>query len=205
MTPLKKVLLVTTGLLILVLVLRETELLDINYYKAEYKSSLNTRLNTETTTFTYDGQKPAPKSTLRPNDLSFIILLGKDTVYKEMNKLEPIIVRIDSLTSGPTWMPLYKSAKFSAVSSYQLPNGESKNSAFLLGYSKASLSGGLKIEGDIKIQGICSRKEAHKLIRNHVVESVTASTKRYFANSTPDFLEGIAVVNKIQAIQLSKD
>lgn len=195
MTPLKKISLVIVGLLLVVLILRETEYLDLNLYHSQSTSSLNSDISSKTSTVNFEGQQPKPAAVLKPTDLSFIVLLGKDTLYRELNKLEPIIVRIDSFTSGPIWMPLYKSVQFSAVASHHLPSPQTKPND-LPGYTNVSLSGNLKIAGEIQIQGLCSRKEAKKLIKNYIVENVTSSTKKYFADSSPEFLEGIALFKK---------
>jgi hypothetical protein len=198
MTPLKKISLVTGCLLMVVLVLRETEFFDLNLYHSESTSSINSDISTKTSTVNFEGQKAKPVSSWAPADLSFIVILDKDTLYKEINKLEPIIVRIDSLTSGPIWIPLYKSVQFSAVASHHLPSLQTKPN-HVPGYTNVSLSGNLKIAGEIQIRGLCSRKEARRLIRNYVVESVTTSTKKYFADSSPEFLQGIAMYKKMPA------
>jgi hypothetical protein len=198
MTPSKKISLVAIGLMMVVLILRETEFLDLNLYHSEATSSLNSNISSKTSTVNFEGQKAKPVSSWAPADLSFIVILEKDTLYKEMNSLEPIIVRIDSLTSGPIWMPLYKSVQFSAVVSHHLPFVQTKPN-HVPGYTNVSLSGNLKIAGEIQIQGLCSRKEVRKLIRNYVVENVTRSTKEYFADSSPEFLQGIAMFSKVPA------
>jgi hypothetical protein len=197
MTPLTKILLSATGLLLVLLALRETPFLDFNHYLVVYKSSLNSNLSSENTTVTFEGHKPEPKRLFSANDLSFIVILGKDTLHKEIHKLEPIVIYVDSLQSGPVWMPFYKSAKFSAVAVLKLAANHRKDSSFLAGYSKTSFSGRLKLSGTIKITGICSRKEAGKLIRNFVAESFTTSTKKFFSNSSLEGLQSIALNKNI--------
>jgi hypothetical protein len=118
-------------------------------------------------------------------------------LHKELNKLEPIVITIDSLQTGPLWMPLYKSAKFSAVAYPKLAGNERKTPFLLSGDSKTSISGRLKIAGNIEITGICSRKEASKIIRDFVVKCFTTSTKDFFKRNSADQLQGIALNKEV--------
>ncbi|WP_214226202.1 hypothetical protein [Pedobacter sp. B4-66] len=87
MTPRIKLFFAIVGILLIVMVLRETGVLDLNLYKSDANSSSDATW----TSVTYDNSKPKLKT--KYSDLSIVVLFEKDTLYKEINRRPSIFLR----------------------------------------------------------------------------------------------------------------
>jgi hypothetical protein len=188
MTPRIKLFFAIAGILVIVTVLRETGVLDLNLYKSDANSSSDATW----TSVTFDNSKP--KSKTKNTDLSIVVLFEKDTLYKEINRLSPIVVTIDSLNTGWLWMPLYKTASFSAVGIPGFDNIPVKNAKSSPDVFEPGLSGRLAITGKVIIKGFCSHREAVNLIKGLVVQNFTAESKKYFASVSPEYLRSLPTI-----------
>lgn len=188
MTPRIKLFFAVIGVLLILTVLRETGLLSLNFYKADSNSASNATW----TSVTFDNSKS--KSKTKNTDLSIVVLFEKDTLYKEINKLSPIVVTIDSLNTGWLWMPLYKSASFSAVGIPGFDNTSVKSAKSSPDVFEPRLSGRLTITGKVVIKGFCSHRQAIILIKGLVTENFISESKKYFSSVDPANLQRLPTI-----------
>ncbi|WP_316788898.1 hypothetical protein [Pedobacter frigoris] len=171
------------AILLISIAIRETGLIKIDFYKS------NTRL---TSTINWKGINTSEPENevsqmVNKNDLSIVILSGRDTLYKKINKFVPIVVKIDKLDSGPLWFPLYKSTNYSAVASTSL---------FGVGYENRSnglirhLEIRINIIGRLNITGICSHRKAKEILYKSIVEKIAEDTRNKFAELPKVFFTG---------------
>lgn len=197
MTPRKKIILALITLTLMLMALRETSLIDLNFYQSYTNTSFNSTINTSSSFVSWGDTKTKPAPEVKPEDLSIVILLGKDTVYKELNKLLPIVVKIQDFQTGPLWIPLYKSARFSAlgIPSFdprQKLKGEFRTSAYKIG-----ISGRLAVTGHIVIKGLCSHKQAVKLVKEQIIEKFSASIKEEFTKRSPEYFQAMSTTHPL--------
>ena len=192
MTPQKTILFTLVGCFVILSVLRETGIISLGFYKSEFNSTSHAMWNGGSTKVTFGDTKPQPK--IKNTDISIVVLMGKDTLYKEINKLSSIVITINSLQTGSLWIPLYKSVNFSAVGTAELDNVSMKRANSSQSVSKLNLSGRLTITGVVSITGMCSYRDAKKLIENIVVENFKAKSKDYFLSVEPEFLQNLASI-----------
>jgi len=178
------ILLTITAVVLISVVVRETGLLELDVYKSNNQLSAAdnwTAINTA-------EPKNRDRIKVKRDDLSILILAGGDTLYKKINKLKPITVRIDKLESGPMWFPLYKSTKYTTRANTSL----SEN-----GYDSSShhgivrhLEGRLDISGELTIVGMCSHRTAEKILYKSIVERIAEKVTDKFAGLPEDFFNG---------------
>lgn len=180
MTTLKKIFLVLIILFLITAILRETRFLQLNFYTSNINSSSNAEWHSKNSIVTVGYQNVKPE--VKKPTLSCIILLNKDTLYKKIDGPSPILITVSSFESGPLWTPLYKSANFSAVGSVAQDHKSTFTATNVHSSSKSSLSGNLSISGHVLIKGLCSRRQANKLIKDIIVENFVTEAKKHLSN-----------------------
>jgi len=192
MTLIKKIVVGIIAVTFAIMILRETSSFDLNFYQSYSNSSFSSTINTNSSFVSWGDMPKKPASEFNSQDLSIVLLHGQDTIYKELNKLMPIIVEIKYSQTGSLWVPLYKSVNFSAVGipsfdARQKLKGEFQKEAYKIG-----MSGQLKMDGQIVIKGICSHKEALKLVRAQIIEKFSSSIKEEFAKQSPEYFQAMS-------------
>jgi hypothetical protein len=182
MTTRKKTIITLIVLVFILTFLRETGVLNVNYYKLNSTATSNFDWSDKTITVTIDSSMMGTKfQNGLFSELPVIVLSGSDTVYKDTNNRSPIIITIDKLNTGFLWTPLYKSTNFSAVGVADFHNGIVKTNGSKINLLKSNLSGHLTINGHISITGLCSHRHAIGLIKDIVAKKFTTETKRHFS------------------------
>ncbi|RZK75947.1 MAG: hypothetical protein EOO92_15345 [Pedobacter sp.] len=172
------------ALLIISIYVRETGLFEVNYYKSNNQLSHTD----EWTSINPSDDDKIKRKPVNKDDLSMVILFGKDTIYKKLNKLVPIVVIMDTLEAGPMWYPLYKSTKYTASGSTSL---------FETGFDDPShhgidrvLKGNFNYKGELTIVGFCSNRKAKEILYASVIADITEKVKEKFATLPEDFFTG---------------
>lgn len=193
MTHRKKILFVLAGLLLILMILIFSGILNLQYQDNEVDSNSNASWSGKSSSSTM-GDVQDVKTEFKVADLSLVVLLGKDTLYKEINKLSPVVLTIDSYKVGPLWMPLYKSADFSAIGSVKIDrNVKTTLGPGMAKSSKFNLSGELTTSGRVVLKGFYSHKEASKLVQDLVVQNFVAKAKEHFSTFSPEYLQDFVV------------
>jgi len=156
----KKTLFIAIGLLLIIVVFKNTAL---SYGKTE--SSYST-----TASWPEEVKKDSAASTKGKKgargDLSVIVLFKKDTLYKEISKTKPIVITVKSLETGALWVPFYKSIDYTAVGALSDIQ------------SKAPVQ--LTTMGHVSMTGNYSGKQAKAMINKAVAESFVNEVKNHF-------------------------
>jgi hypothetical protein len=184
MTPQKKLYLAIIVLVTLA-VLRETGILNLNYYTT--KVNTNAQVKWFSSARTRVAQYSKPVANHKNNDLSIVILLDNDTIYKEINKLPPVLMKLHSSYGRPLWRPLYKSADFAAYGS--MSSGDANKKLTSLEYaSKSHLFGELTINGNITVSGFCSHRQAVQAVKNVIASKAVDELKKYLSSVQPEYI-----------------
>lgn len=184
MTPQKKLYLAIIVLVTLA-VLRETGILNLNYYTANVNT--NAQVEWFSSAKTRAEQYPEPVANHRITDLSIVILLDNDTIYKEINKLPPVLMKLHSSHGRPLWRPLYKSANFAAYGS--MSSGDANKKLTSLEYaSKSHLFGELTINGNATISGFCSHRQAVQVVKSVIARKAIVELKKYLSSIQPEYI-----------------
>lgn len=192
MTPRKKIVIALIILVFTVMALRETPYVDLNFYQSYTESSYNSTINTNSSFVMVGDSKTKSAPDLNSQDLSIVMLLGKDTVYKQLNKLLPIIVKIEDLQTGSLWIPFYKSASFSAIGIPSFDSRQKLEGKLPTGSYKIGISGHLEMNGEIVIKGFCSHKQAVKLVKQQIIAQFNDKIKEYFATVSPEYFHALS-------------
>lgn len=178
------ILIAVTALILIIVTVRETGLLELDLYKSKNRISATD----DWTEIASSEPKNKDQKIVNKNDLSILILQGKDTLYKQINKFAPIMVTFDTLDSGPLWLPLYKSTKYSAIA---------RTSLFEAGFNDPSnhgtirhLEGQINLNGELTITGFCSSRTAKRVLRTAVVKNISEKVISKFAALPEDFFTG---------------
>ena len=117
---------------------------------------------------------------------------GKVTIYKDLNKLLPIIIRVKEVRSGHLWTPLYKTASYSVVGTPAFDPRQKLNGELTNGRYKMSMSGELVLKGDIMIKGLCSYRQARKLVNSAIAVNFTEKIKEQLFDQSNDLVQVMA-------------
>ena len=178
MTPQKKLYLAIIVLVTLA-ALRETGILNLNYYKT--KINTNAQVTWFSSAKTRAAQYIKPVANHRNTDLSIVILLDNDTIYKEVSKRPPVLMKLHSSYGRSLWRPLYKSTSFTAAGSMNSDDANEKLTSSEYA-SKSHLFGEFTINGDITISGLCSHRQAVQVVKNVIAGKAVDELKRYLSS-----------------------
>jgi hypothetical protein len=156
----KKILFITIGLLLIIVVFKNTAL---SYKKAE--SSYSTTANWPEELKKDSAASINDEKGIR-GDLSVIVLFKKDTLYKEISKTKPIVITVKSLETGALWVPFYKSIDYTAVGT--------------LNDVQSNVPVQLTTMGHVSLTGNYSGKQAKAMINKAVAESFANEVKNHF-------------------------
>lgn len=182
MTPRNKIIVILIFVVIIFTMLSETGVINMNYYKASSETKTQNDWINRNQTATIDS---STTETIAINtefkELPVIVTYGSDTLYRDVvNTNNPVVVKIDTLEKGSLWTPLYKSSKFSVIGTAIYKNENTKAPSGKSSFVNTDIEGHLHINGRFSILGLCSHRQALKLIKELAVSSVVTETKRYF-------------------------
>lgn len=183
MTVRKKIIITLILVVVIVTILRETGVINAEYYKMTSETTLGNSWENRSMAATIDSSIMRTKFVNSQfNELPIVVLYGSDTLFKDNNiKRHPVIITIATLENGFLWTPLYKSSKFTVIGTAVYRNEFIKAPLNKISLVKADIVGHLSTNGNISIAGICSHRQAIKLLRQLAVNSFVTETKRYFS------------------------
>lgn len=192
MTSRKKIVIALIILVFTVMALRETPYVDLNFYRSYTESSYNSTINTNSSFVKVGDSSTKSAPAFNSQDLSIVILLGDDTVYKQLNKLLPIVVKIENFQTGSLWIPLYKSASFSAIGTPSFDPRQKLEGKLPMGRYKIGISGDLEMNGKIVIKGFCSHKQAVELVKQQIIAQFNAKIRECFTTVPPEYFHALS-------------
>ena len=197
MTPQKKSVIALIALTLTLIALRETPLVDLNFYQSSTNSSFSSTLNTSSSYVSWADTKKKPAPAVNIKDVSIVIILGKDTLYKHQSRFLPIVMKIQEFHTGQLWTPIYKSASFSAVGIPSFDHRQELKIEYPTSAYKIAMSGHLAIKGEIVIKGFCSHKQAVKLVKEQIIETFRSKITEEFATLSPEYLQAVSSTSRL--------
>lgn len=183
MTPQKKIIIILISTALIVTILRETGVINNDYYKMTSETSLSSSWTNNNVTVTIDSSTMGTKFVNSQfHELPIVVLNGGDTLFQDAGlKNNSITITLDTLESGFLWTPIYKSSKFTVTGTSLFRNDLTKIPPAKISLIKTNLTGRLRINGSITIVGICSHRQAITLLKEVAVKNFVSETKRYFS------------------------
>lgn len=184
----RKIIFIVVTVLILVTVLREAGVVSINFYRSQINSSTTANWNSTGTTF--DAQKDdilwsTFKDQLNDScnlnytiqNISILSFLGSESAKSGNDSCHRVVVQGSNFNPGSIWTPIYKSTSFSASAScignititVKTENG--------LRQKIMSFSGTISITGNFRLTGLCSYREAKRILARHINEQFIQETR----------------------------
>ena len=183
MTHRIKIVLFLVFIVIVLTILRETGIINADYYKMTTKTSMVTNWTKWSIPDSIDSSTEGTKLVNRQlHEFPIVVIEGNDTLYND-NKIKGnyITIKVDNFKNGFLWTPLYKSSKFTAIGTVIFEDEIIKTTSSKISEMKAELEGKLSINGNVSIAGICSHRQAVKLIKELAVNSFVLEVKKYFS------------------------
>lgn len=178
MASIKKIILVLIGLLVVVIVMVEMNLLVPNLYHSEL--SVASKVNWSVINREENINIYRSRSNFANKEVPIVVISGKDTLYKKLNGNGPIIViKVDSIETGRLWIPFYKSATFSAVGIASLDQNLINVSAKQAVEYKSGLFGTLRVRGKINVAGLCSYRQVIKMLHAAIAKNFANEAEKY--------------------------
>lgn len=183
MTHRKKIIIILISAALIVTVFRETGVINIEYYKMTSETSSSHSWKNSSVTVTIDSSTMKTKfANSRFHELPIVVMDGADTLFQDDGlKSNPITITLDTLETGFLWTPIYKSSKFTVIVTSLFKNDLTKTPPSKISLVQANLTGRLKINGSIKIVGMCSHRQAITLLKEVAVKNFVSETRRYFS------------------------
>ncbi len=103
-----------------------------------------------------------------------IVVVYKNQRVGDINEQNPLIINISDKDFGPLWMPLYKKGQYNITVS--VTHIKEINTSMLRG--KLAINGSLKIDGDYRIVGTTSTKEASHMVIDKVLNTIYTEAKK---------------------------
>lgn len=150
MTPNKKIRLILLFLFIILTILRECGWLSISFYNSHVSSGQAHSFNDFT-----NGE---------PGSLRDVPLVVKCKGYEYGQSGTPdnpaVIINVFDISHGPLWIPLYKHVNYTGGLSVSIQrNGH-------------DITGTISLNGTLAINGICSRRDANRILLTHIIQEV---------------------------------
>lgn len=180
-------------LFLLVIVLRETGRLNFEYYKNNVKSSINYswQCTSISDTTDYEDEKAAQERAITNNGGKYPVPLKNMSVTAEydgekyaitLDTTSKITVHLSTFDPGIIWTPLIKYTSFKATADIgeqivlTTPYGNRVNTKL------HNLNGTLTMNGHLSVIGICSYKEAKKIILQALLKQVAEAARDQLKN-----------------------
>lgn len=150
MTRTKKIRLFLLFLFIILTILRECGLLSLSFYNSHGTSGHAQSFNDFT-----NGE---------PGSLRYVPLIVECKGYTYGQSGTPdnpaVIINVDGITYGPLWIPLYKHVNYTGGVMISIQrNGH-------------DITGTISLNGTLAINGICSRRDANRILVTNVIQEV---------------------------------
>jgi hypothetical protein len=188
----KRILLFALPVLV-ILVLRETGPINLEYYHRNTKSTIHSDWQSSSITDTtdYNNEKAARERVITNNGSDRPISLKNMSVTAEyegeqysilLDTANILTVHLSTLNPGVIWTPLIKNTTFRATANI------SENITFQIAYNNFvisklhTVSGTQIMNGHLSIVGFCSYREAKKIILQALLKQVAESVRAQLLN-----------------------
>jgi len=167
---------------LLLTILRETGVLTLNYYRSSISSNSSSTWSGRQMHTDLDIKdelsKEADSCANFPLADRPVSVTGEGMNYGDETGACPFIhIQVSGFSPGSLWMPLYKTGSFSIWAScsaslmYLAPDEKQSYRSFY------NSTGSFTMSGTYSITGICSYREAKRLIMMHILKEIYQRTK----------------------------
>lgn len=186
----KKPTLIIVALLVVISVLRETGVINLNYYSSEFKTNTHANWSNNSTTVGVPLEGFHTKFTdVKHADTPIVVVYKKDTLFFKKGSGELMEINIEDIETGVLWTPLYKSAPVNTTvhvshsssaikvkGQHIMANGKAEPAIY---NCQTNISGSITCTGNFTCKGICSRRTALEIIKKEVGNKIAAQAERY--------------------------
>lgn len=176
MTRKGKMILILLLVSLVISILRDGGYINFSYYRSNISSTISSTWSNSTGIVIIPKKEMGKKScpgNIRLKDMPVqIYCLGYKHGESGTDNCLPVSVFIDHIDHGPLWIPLYKSVSFNCniPLSRALETYRQQGDSTLL--SNYMISGNIILNGSLTITGLCSYRDAERLLANHVMSTV---------------------------------
>lgn len=168
---------IVLGILLLLLsILRETDVLDFSLLRYKVEVNADTEWKNNTGTITTILAPLRIEGNWLPSEVPIKIKIDDEVVYEKSGKGDTLNVNVADISTLFAWMPLYKTSEFKtkATVNYHV-RGHKTDGVFYDGEPAISqingtTKGTMTIKGDVTIKGICSHREAKKILGEEIAK-----------------------------------
>lgn len=168
--------------LALLTVIRETGWLNINWYKSKINATTTSSWSNTSSTIPWSNPSGSmdPCEEIQPGQVPVGISIEEEFLLDDPqgNKCLPVMVTISNLGQPGLWVPLYKSSSFS----FSVPANYTKVRRRETDIQNLSISGNITITGVISVFGICSQRQAKKLLRDYIRKEINTAVRNYLVS-----------------------
>ena len=184
---LRKIILIVIMILIFIEVLRETGVLELNYFNSRISSSTTSNWTNSTIRVkaqtkdelwaTFESQLNDPCNLQYSiSNTSIQISVDGDYFISGDDSCHSIIIQA-SVNPGSIWTPVYKTTSFSASANCFGSFNTIEINQTELSNKVLNLSGIITLSGNLTISGFCTYKEAKRILVRHIQEQLIQRTK----------------------------
>jgi hypothetical protein len=168
---------IVLGILLLLLsILRETDVLDFCLLKSKVKVNIDTDWKNNTGTIITILAPLRIEGNWLPSEVPIKIKIDDEVVYEKSGKGDTLTVNVADINTLFAWLPLYKTSEFKtkATVNYHV-RGHKTDGVFYAGEPAISqingtTKGTMTIKGEATIKGICSHREAKKILGKEIAK-----------------------------------
>jgi hypothetical protein len=162
--------------LLIISILRETGILDFSLLRYKVHVNADTEWKNNTGTITTILAPLRIEGNRLPSEAPIKVKIDDEVVYEKSGKGDTLTVNVADISTFFAWVPLYKTSEFKTKASvnYHL-RGYKTDDVFYDGEPaisqiNGSIKGTIDIKGNVTIKGICSHKEAKKIMGEEIAK-----------------------------------
>jgi len=185
----KKLRLILFSTLLVILLLRETGYVNLNFFKSSIKAQINASWNISSTkidSFETFNKRWKEKVNDSCNFCGELKNFPVSVSYKshrggDKSDCDHIDITITEFSPGLIWTPLFKSANFTATASCSNSVRLYKEANGTVSFKAVNIHGQLSATGHITVYGFSSYRNTKKLIIDYVEKEFYQSAKNYLS------------------------
>lgn len=174
LTNKRRSIVIYVSLALAVLIARELDIVDLNWYKRSFSTSTNSSWMCTTFSLKANTSIPSPSDQLTNPPIK--IFFNEETLYQDERLKNiadnAIVIDIKEMDYDFLWVPFFKSSPYSATAKVHYGNDDE-------GGTKAH-TGTLNLNGNISIVGPCSHTNAVKEVQQQIIKSMMEETTKHF-------------------------
>jgi hypothetical protein len=166
--PFKNIVIILSISAFILLFLRETGILNIDFYTNYAEYHMDTKVRESYLSAQYDSTKMEGIADEDVTNTPIVVLYDDDTLIHRAGYGPEIVLTIEDLDTGPIWLPLYKPGQLDARISCAYHGGCTKRIGRYIRGINLDINGTIHVTGTVDIVGICSYRTSRHLMKEAV-------------------------------------